>query len=393
MHRGCELCDSVACLYCSADEAYICWTCDAKVHGANFLVARHTRSVLCGTCGISTPWRISGANPTPLTGFCTDCSQGESQGECTTYKDGTVLDSRRVALRLIPGVVERSDSVCESGCSSSIRKICEGVEGVEGTLPPSLCASSLSQLSSGDMGSNRSDQASPSSGICQSLKRKRSFECCSGESSPQSKQIATRTTEDVKRTATHSQCECDSVSSSSLGCRTSPTHAHQDPFFETRDCIRSQPQAFRSSSRALTTLLTSSTKRHRMEDRTQMRPSFPRNQQQAVLSTSRLMRMLAKWHWDLHLSSPGTVPLALRIFRKATRTMALDVLSSSGVRVTLAACLRLAAAFDEAQITVPKASEVAACARVSTRKLVMTEIQLLAILRWRRCPIWAGVRR
>lgn len=205
MHRGCELCDSVACLYCSADEAYICWTCDAKVHGANFLVARHTRSVLCGTCGISTPWRISGANPTPLTGFCTDCSQGESQGECTTYKDGTVLDSRRVALRLIPGVVERSDSVCESGCSSSIRKICEGVEGVEGTLPPSLCASSLSQLSSGDMGSNRSDQASPSSGICQSLKRKRSFECCSGESSPQSKQIATRTTEDVKRTATHSQ--------------------------------------------------------------------------------------------------------------------------------------------------------------------------------------------
>jgi hypothetical protein len=103
--------------------------------------------------------------------------------------------------------------------------------------------------------------------------------------------------------------------------------------------------------------------------------------------------MLAKWHWDLHLSSPGTVPLALRIFRKATRTIALDVLSNSGLRVTLAACLRLAAGFDEAQITVPKASEVAACAGVSTRRLVMTEIQLLAILRWRRCPIWAGVRR
>jgi hypothetical protein len=179
------------------------------------------------------------------------------------------------------------------------------------------------------------------------------------------------------------QCDCDSTASSSPSNQRA-AHASQDPGLET---------SFGFNSRALTALSLSAAKRQRMDDRVQMRPSLFRHQQLAALpSTARSMRMLAKWHWDLHLSSPGTVPLALRMFRKVSRALAPAVLLNSGMRVTLAACLRLAAGLDEAQITVPKASEVAACAGVSTRRLAMTEIHLLALLGWRRFPVWAGSR-
>ncbi|XP_074585241.1 B-box zinc finger protein 32 [Curcuma longa] len=47
---ACELCSGEAAVYCEADEAFLCWACDASVHGANFLVARHLRRVACASC-------------------------------------------------------------------------------------------------------------------------------------------------------------------------------------------------------------------------------------------------------------------------------------------------------------------------------------------------------
>ncbi|KAI3440675.1 B box-type domain-containing protein [Psidium guajava] len=47
---ACELCGSRACLYCQADDAYLCRQCDRWVHGANFLAQRHIRCLLCHTC-------------------------------------------------------------------------------------------------------------------------------------------------------------------------------------------------------------------------------------------------------------------------------------------------------------------------------------------------------
>ncbi|CAM0946541.1 unnamed protein product [Alopecurus aequalis] len=40
---GCELCGGVAAVHCAADSAFLCASCDAKVHGANFLASRHVR--------------------------------------------------------------------------------------------------------------------------------------------------------------------------------------------------------------------------------------------------------------------------------------------------------------------------------------------------------------
>ncbi|XP_076929137.1 uncharacterized protein LOC143593364 [Bidens hawaiensis] len=58
--KRCVLCKSTARIYCESDRASLCWSCDAKVHSANFLVARHSRSLLCQICQSETLWSSSG---------------------------------------------------------------------------------------------------------------------------------------------------------------------------------------------------------------------------------------------------------------------------------------------------------------------------------------------
>jgi hypothetical protein len=74
--KECELCELSARLYCESDEASLCWDCDAKVHSANFLVARHCRSLLCQICQSVTAWRASGAKPGLTVSVCERCAGG-----------------------------------------------------------------------------------------------------------------------------------------------------------------------------------------------------------------------------------------------------------------------------------------------------------------------------
>ncbi|CAM0911088.1 unnamed protein product [Alopecurus aequalis] len=69
----CELCGAAARVYCSADDATLCWGCDAQVHGANFLVARHARALLCRGCARPTPWRAAGPRLGPTASICELC--------------------------------------------------------------------------------------------------------------------------------------------------------------------------------------------------------------------------------------------------------------------------------------------------------------------------------
>ncbi|KAK9936215.1 hypothetical protein M0R45_013067 [Rubus argutus] len=71
--RRCELCDSVAKMYCESDQASLCWDCDIKVHGANFLVAKHSRTLLCHVCQSLTPWNASGPKLGPTVSVCLNC--------------------------------------------------------------------------------------------------------------------------------------------------------------------------------------------------------------------------------------------------------------------------------------------------------------------------------
>ncbi|KAK4776847.1 hypothetical protein SAY86_005535 [Trapa natans] len=75
--RGCVLCKVVpAKTFCDSDQAALCWDCDAKVHGANFLVARHSRTLLCHACQRLTPWTASGAKLGHTVSVCDDCVNG-----------------------------------------------------------------------------------------------------------------------------------------------------------------------------------------------------------------------------------------------------------------------------------------------------------------------------
>lgn len=51
MEKICEFCTTLRpVVYCKADAAQLCLSCDAKVHSANALSSRHMRSILCDLC-------------------------------------------------------------------------------------------------------------------------------------------------------------------------------------------------------------------------------------------------------------------------------------------------------------------------------------------------------
>ncbi|TMX01404.1 hypothetical protein EJD97_024582 [Solanum chilense] len=71
--KKCELCSSIARVYCESDQASLCWECDARVHTANFLVAKHSRILLCNSCQSLTPWTGSGSKLGPTVSVCQKC--------------------------------------------------------------------------------------------------------------------------------------------------------------------------------------------------------------------------------------------------------------------------------------------------------------------------------
>ncbi|XVF78027.1 hypothetical protein PTKIN_Ptkin14bG0095300 [Pterospermum kingtungense] len=71
--KKCELCGGFARMKCESDQADLCWDCDMKVHGANFLVAKHTRTLLCHVCQNPTPWLASGHYLCPAVSVCDSC--------------------------------------------------------------------------------------------------------------------------------------------------------------------------------------------------------------------------------------------------------------------------------------------------------------------------------
>lgn len=60
-------------MHCESDQANLCWDCDFKVHGANFLVAKHNRTLLCHVCQSSTAWLASGRNLGSAVSVCDSC--------------------------------------------------------------------------------------------------------------------------------------------------------------------------------------------------------------------------------------------------------------------------------------------------------------------------------
>ncbi|KAL1562404.1 putative zinc finger protein [Salvia divinorum] len=75
--RRCELCKAKARTHCASDQASLCWDCDAYVHSVSFLVARHSRRLLCDVCQSPMPWTVSGGKITPTVSVCEQCAGQE----------------------------------------------------------------------------------------------------------------------------------------------------------------------------------------------------------------------------------------------------------------------------------------------------------------------------
>ncbi|KAG2406618.1 Zinc finger protein [Vigna angularis] len=69
--RPCDYCGhSMAVLYCRADSAKLCFSCDREVHSTNQLFSKHTRTLLCDACDDS-PATILCSTDTSV--FCQNC--------------------------------------------------------------------------------------------------------------------------------------------------------------------------------------------------------------------------------------------------------------------------------------------------------------------------------
>ncbi|KAL4390214.1 hypothetical protein AHAS_Ahas03G0122700 [Arachis hypogaea] len=96
MMKKCELCKVRARTFCESDQASLCWTCDANVHGANFLVARHSRTLLCRDCYSLTPWKATGAALLNAVSLCHSCSKGEQEKPKEEESEGENNDATEI---------------------------------------------------------------------------------------------------------------------------------------------------------------------------------------------------------------------------------------------------------------------------------------------------------
>ncbi|XP_062109937.1 B-box zinc finger protein 32-like [Humulus lupulus] len=108
-NQVCCLCGEEAFLFCRADRALLCRSCDASVHSANFLVARHIRQPFCSVCKDFAGNLVSGDDLRQLRSqYCRSCSPLNVSGGDHVEDDDSSLSSS-------------VSSVCVSSSESKIR--------------------------------------------------------------------------------------------------------------------------------------------------------------------------------------------------------------------------------------------------------------------------------
>ncbi|XVF27757.1 hypothetical protein REPUB_Repub14bG0136200 [Reevesia pubescens] len=164
--KKCELCNSVAKMYCESDQAILCWDCDSRVHGANFLVAKHLRTLLCHLCQSPTPWNGSGPKLGPTVSVCDNCvSRNDCRDEINneeTHDEDDEDDENDDDLD------EEDDSEDDDGDSGGD----EENQVVPWSSTPPVSSSSTSEECSTRSGSTQEESVSQSRTV-HSLKRMR----------------------------------------------------------------------------------------------------------------------------------------------------------------------------------------------------------------------------
>ncbi|XP_027344729.1 B-box zinc finger protein 32 [Abrus precatorius] len=121
--NACELCNQQASLYCPSDSAFLCYACDATVHRANFLVARHLCHVICSKCNCFAGIHTSATVSRRLPSTCRSCSPENpsdhadslpsSSSTCVSSSESCATAPKRVKVRRTAAEKMRS-------CSSSV---------------------------------------------------------------------------------------------------------------------------------------------------------------------------------------------------------------------------------------------------------------------------------
>ncbi|KAK2651842.1 hypothetical protein Ddye_011698 [Dipteronia dyeriana] len=96
----CELCGRQASIYCDSDSAFLCRSCDAAVHQANFLVARHLRYCLCSKCNSLAGSFVSDAAAgieSPKQPLCKSCAEETPEISSSSSSSGCVSSTESYA--------------------------------------------------------------------------------------------------------------------------------------------------------------------------------------------------------------------------------------------------------------------------------------------------------
>ncbi|KAK8629428.1 hypothetical protein V6N13_078269 [Hibiscus sabdariffa] len=163
-------------MYCESDQAILCWDCDSRVHGANFLVAKHLRTLLCHLCQSPTPWTGSGPKLGPTVSVCETCvnrngsreeiNAGETRdGDEDDDEDDNYGDD-------VDDLEEEEDSSEEDDGGDSGDDEENQVVPLSSTMPP-VSSSSTSEECSGGCGNGDTQGSGPRPRKVQPLKRMR----------------------------------------------------------------------------------------------------------------------------------------------------------------------------------------------------------------------------
>ncbi|XP_076889288.1 uncharacterized protein LOC143540007 [Bidens hawaiensis] len=163
--KTCELCSHIARIYCQSDNASLCYNCDQTVHSSNFLVAKHSRTLLCHKCHSPTPWTASGLNLGRAATVCVSCleddrsndvvddnnnnnniEEEETDGDDDTESTDDDEDDDDTENQVVPwssSVVSPpvNGSSSDEGCSSRSVTNRERVDGYIDSEDDSLCSS------------------------------------------------------------------------------------------------------------------------------------------------------------------------------------------------------------------------------------------------------------
>lgn len=121
----CDFCsEAYALLYCRADSAKLCLTCDQQVHSANSLARKHVRSQLCDKCSDEA---VSIRCSTDNAVLCQDCDW-EEHGGSTLHQRHSVEgfdgcpSAQELALRWGFDLTDKpqADNACSPLCSSLV---------------------------------------------------------------------------------------------------------------------------------------------------------------------------------------------------------------------------------------------------------------------------------